>query len=98
MLATPHPFETIESAQEFIVLLEASIDEAMNELREQHEEALATGVARRVEATTLAQYKMKQLASHIGKSRRLLNDLRTLRRLLWEERAERAGVGAGSIV
>jgi hypothetical protein len=91
MLATPHPFETIESAQEFIGLLEASIEEAMEELREQHEEAVAGGVSRRVEATTLAQYKMKQLAIHIGKSRRLLNDLRTLRRLLWEERAREVG-------
>ena len=88
MAAAPHPFETIESAQEFVALLEGSIEEALQQLQAQHDEALAAGAARRFEATTLVQYKMKQLGVHVGKSRRLLNDLRTLRRLLWEERSK----------
>jgi hypothetical protein len=34
----------------------------------------------------LVNYKLDKLSSHIAASRRILNDLRTLRRLLLEER------------
>ena len=48
--------------------------------------AWADDDARRVEALNLAHYKMSQLSSHMHKSRRALNDLRTIRRLLFAER------------
>jgi hypothetical protein len=80
-----HPFDSIESAHEFVALLEASIVEAAREVQallepnEQDE--------RRREALSLALYKMNQLAMHIQKSRRILNDLRSIRILLFKERA-----------
>ena len=81
-----HPFESIESAREFVELLAESIQEALREVREHLEEAKAANDQRRVEALTLTIYKMEQLASHTSKSRRVLNDLRSLRRLLFGER------------
>ena len=79
-----HPFDSIESAHEFVALLEASIVEAAREVQallepnEQDE--------RRREALSLALYKMNQLVTHIHKSRRILNDLRSIRILLFKER------------
>ncbi len=43
-------------------------------------------LARRKQALQLANYKLDKLSSHIAASRRILNDLRMLRRLLLEER------------
>jgi hypothetical protein len=41
-----------------------------------------------VEAIQLVAYKLDRLAWHIDGSRRILNDLRTLRRLLLGERRQ----------
>ena len=81
------PFESIESAHEFIVLLEESIEEAIQDVQGHLQEARTDDDPRRVEALNLAQYKMSQLSSHMHKSRRALNDLRTIRRLLFGERS-----------
>ena len=86
MSGQEHPFESIESAHEFVELLADSIHEALGEVREHLDAAKAGSDERRVEALTLTVYKMEQLASNTSKSRRLLNDLRTLRRLLFGER------------
>jgi hypothetical protein len=45
------------------------------------------GAERRKEALLLVSYSLAKLNLHITGSRRLLNDLRTLRRLLLSERA-----------
>ncbi len=82
------PFESIESAHEFIVLLEESIAEAVRDVEAHLAEAKTDGDERRAHALNLAIYKMSQLATHTHKSRRLLNDLRTVRRLLFHEREE----------
>jgi hypothetical protein len=81
------PFDSIESAHEFVDLLEESIEEAVLEVKEHIETAKAVKDERRAEALTLAIYKMSQLSVHMHKSRRLLNDLRTIRRLLFQERS-----------
>ena len=80
------PFDNIESAQEYLGLLAQAIEEAVASVEE--ESALAAGekAARREEALRLVAFKLAKLASHIGESRRILNDLRTLRRLLLAER------------
>jgi len=87
-----HPFESIESAHEFVELLAESIQDALAEVREHLEAAKAApksiSADRRVEALTLTVFKMEQLASNMSKSRRVLNDLRSLRRLLFSERGE----------
>ena len=80
------PFESIESAHEFIVLLEQTIGEAIQDVRGYLEQAQADNDERQVQALNLALYKMTQLSSQMHKSRRVLNDLRTIRRLLFAER------------
>jgi hypothetical protein len=88
------PFESIESAHEFVSLLEESIEEAAAEVREhlQQARALAESVVhtenaeRQARALNLALYKLTQLSTQMHKSRRALNDLRTIRRLLFTER------------
>jgi len=81
------PFDTIESAQEFLGLLR----EAVNEAKQTAEEDIAdrdSKPARHVDALRLVSYKLEKLEQHLKVSGRLLNDLRSLRRLLLEERAE----------
>jgi hypothetical protein len=77
------PFENIESAQQFVELLAEAIEEARRDVeadiaREQPE--------RRMQALQLVSYNLAKLSLHIGTCHRLLNDLRSLRRLLLEER------------
>lgn len=81
------PFDSIESAHEFVALLEESIEDAVLEVKEHIQAAKTAQDERRTEALTLAIYKMTQLSVHMHKSRRILNDLRTIRRLLFQERA-----------
>ena len=88
----PHPFRTIEGTQEFIALLEEAIVEAMHDVEQDLQSATMTGNARRTEALQLALYKLGQLENHACRSRRLLNDLRTLRRLLFAEREHTSDV------
>jgi hypothetical protein len=80
------PFDSIESAHEFVDLLEESIEDAVLEVKDYIQTAKTERDERRAEALTLAMYKMSQLSSHMHKSRRILNDLRTIRRLLFQER------------
>src|SRR5438270_11743107 len=81
-----HPFDSIESAQEFLVLFAESIEEALEGVQQDIDSAKGSEEERRVQALTLALYKMTQLSSHVHKSRRILNDLRSIRRLLFNER------------
>jgi hypothetical protein len=52
-----------------------------------HLDAVRNSEKRRTEAIDIAQYKLKMLCCHLHKSRRILNDLRTLRRLILNERS-----------
>src|ERR1039457_1117127 len=84
------PFDTIESAQEFLGLLREAVDEAKHNA---DADIVAEGdlrSPRRIDALRLVVYKLEKLEQHIKASCRLLNDLRTLRRLLLEERSESA--------
>ncbi len=81
------PFDSIESAREFVDLLGESIEDAVLEVKAHIETAKGEKDERRAEALTLAMYKMSQLSTHMHKSRRILNDLRTIRRLLFQERS-----------
>lgn len=73
------PFETIESAQEFVHLLVETIDESIADVQSEIGHA---ATERHLDALRLAAYKLDQLRGHMAASSRLLNDLRTLRRLL----------------
>ena len=82
------PFESIESALEFMGLLETELVVASAELREMTKE---DGGERFGEALTLALYKMHQLSSQVQKSRRLLNDLRMIRNVLVSDPSGKMG-------
>jgi len=81
------PFDSIESAHEYMNILAVTTLEAMTELRRDRDEALRNGEQRRAQAIDLAIFKLKMLGCHIHKSRRMLNDLRILRRLILSERS-----------
>jgi hypothetical protein len=87
------PFDSIESAYEFMALLRESLDEAYGEILTDTEAAQQTGAERRVQALRLVDLKLHRLREHVLASLILLNDLRTLRRLLLAER--RGGRPAG---
>lgn len=76
-------FDTIESAQEFLVLLR----EAVVEARLTAENDVTQAEGRNLDAIRIVLYKLDKLEQHLKVSGRLLNDLRTLRRLLLEERS-----------
>jgi hypothetical protein len=80
------PFDSIESAQEFLNVLAATVLDVMKELNSARAEAARQGESRRVQGLDLAIYKLKMLGCYVHKSRRALNDLRMLRRLIMNER------------
>jgi len=82
------PFGTLESAHDFVALLAAAVSQAKAELQVDVErESANVDLSRRVEALRMALYNLEKLEVHLSRSSRILNDLRTLRRLLFEERA-----------
>jgi hypothetical protein len=82
------PFDSIEDSLEYIGLLRDAIETSKRSVEAQALAAQAEGATRRLEAIRLAAYKLDRLAWHIDGSRRILNDLRTLRRLLLGERSQ----------
>ena len=97
------PFDSIEGSQEYVSLLAEAIEEARSDVDADIAIAQAEGAPaeRRAEALQLVSYNLAKLNLHIATSRRILNDLRTLRRLLLAERQTQAPVakrvaGAGA--
>jgi hypothetical protein len=80
------PFDSIEGSQEYVSLLAEAIEEARRDVDADIAVALTEGADRRREALQLVSYNLAKLTLHITTSRRILNDLRTLRRLLLAER------------
>ena len=80
------PFGSIESAHAFMDVLAETILDVMKELNHHQKSAVRDGEDRRVQAIELAQYKLKMLNCYVHKSRRTLNDLRIIRRLILNER------------
>jgi len=83
------PFDNIESAREYVNQLLAATREAQGEIETELGRATDPQVVRRHEALQLVKYKLNQLATHIAASRRILNDLTKLRRLLLEAKKAR---------
>jgi hypothetical protein len=81
------PFESIESAHEYMNILAATTLEVITDLKRDRDRALRNGEQRRAQAIDLAIFKVKMLSCHVHKSRRMLNDLRILRRLILQERS-----------
>jgi hypothetical protein len=80
------PFDNVESAIEYVGHLLEATHEAQKQIDEEIGRASNPGLARRKQALQLVGYKLEQLSAHIATSRRILNDLRMLRRLLLEEK------------
>ena len=81
------PFDNIESSHEYVALLAEAIEEAKREIEEEIAAAESENAERRKEALLLVSYNLGKLDLHIRSSRRILNDLRSLRRLLLSERS-----------
>ena len=89
------PFESIESAHDFVGLLAETVREARQEIEaEAGKGAESEAGRRRREALRIAAYSLAKLEDHVSRSSRILNDLRSLRRLLNEERAPKAAKAA----
>jgi hypothetical protein len=84
------PFDSIEGSHEYVALLAEALAEARREVEAEIATAERDGADRRKQALLLVSYNLAKLHLHITSSRRILNDLRSLRRLLL---AERAGLG-----
>jgi hypothetical protein len=90
------PFDNIEGSHEYVALLAEAVDEARRDVEEQIAAAEHDGADRRKAALLLVSYNLAKLNLHITASRRILNDLRTLRRLLLAERGLAVAEGAGN--
>lgn len=80
------PFDNIESSHEYVSLLAEAVAAAIAEVEADIQAANADGAERRKQALQLVRFKLEKLEGHVTGSRRILNDLRSLRRLLLEER------------
>ena len=83
------PFDSIEGSHEYVALLADALDEARRDVEAEVAAAEREGADRRKEALLLVSYNLAKLNLHITTSRRILNDLRSLRRLLLAERNPR---------
>ncbi|HEY6182565.1 MAG TPA: hypothetical protein VIW67_09980 [Terriglobales bacterium] len=84
------PFDSVEGAHEYLSLLSDAIQDARGEIEADIRAAEDPKFSRRLEALRLVSFKLDKLEQHVRSGRRLLNDLRTLRRLLLDEREEPA--------
>jgi hypothetical protein len=84
------PFDSIEGAQEYLAMLREALEEAKQSADSDILAETQAKAARRIDALRLVVYKLEKLDQHVKASCRLLNDLRSLRRLLLDERTEMA--------
>ncbi len=87
------PFDSIESAHEFLNLLREVVAEARGAIDGEAEAGVGSYSPRRLDALRVAGYNLEKLDTHLDKAVRILNDLRSLRRLLFAERTTAAAAG-----
>lgn len=85
------PFDSIENAHDFVTLLSEVVCDTKKDIDADIERQTNGKKTRRLDALRMASYNLEKLELHMAKSSRILNDLRSLRRLLFEERK---GAGA----
>jgi hypothetical protein len=83
------PFDSIEGSHEYVAMLADAIADTRREIEEEVALAEEQAADRRKQALLLVSFNLAKLDMHIKSSRRILNDLRTLRRLLLAERPVR---------
>lgn len=80
------PFDSIESAYDFLRILAETVAEAKRDIEGDIQRESNANSSRRLDAMRMAAYNVEKLELHVNRSRRILNDLRSLRRLLFAER------------
>lgn len=80
------PFDNIESAEQFMELLIEAIEESRRDVDADIVLAQGNRSGRTKKALQLVSANLAKLSQHMTASRRILNHLRTLRRLLLQER------------
>ena len=81
------PFDSIENSHEYVAMLAEAITEAQADVDAEIRISQREHAQRKTEALQLVSYKLLKLQTHMATSRRILNDLRSLRILLLEERS-----------
>jgi hypothetical protein len=89
-------FESIESAHAYVGLLREAVDEAARMIEQETETPREFTDSRHLDALRLVHYKLHSLGEHLIVSRRLLSDLRMLRRYLLDERTSEHAVNQKS--
>ncbi len=85
------PFDSVEGAHEYLTLLiEAVLDAKKEVASDLAIKEANVGHVRHTKALRVVLYNLERLERHMKISRRLLNDLRSLRRLILQERVEQA--------
>lgn len=79
-------FDSIESAHDYIALLTEVVRDAKRDLKNDLASIDNSRFPRRVDAVRLVSYHLDKLQLHMSASAHILNDLRSIRRLLFEER------------
>jgi hypothetical protein len=80
------PFDTLEGAHEYVALMAEIAEDVRRDVEGEIASTSAESEQRRKEALQLISYNLTKLSTHLTSSRRILNDLRSLRRLLFSER------------
>jgi hypothetical protein len=80
------PFDNIESARQFVELLIVAIEESRRDVNADIALLEGNRSGRTKQALQLVSANLAKLSQHMTTSRRILNQLRTLRRLLLQER------------
>ena len=80
-------FDSIESAQEFLSLFAEVVLETKRNIQAYVQGESTSNILRRLEALQIIASLLEKLEIDVKQSRRILNDLRSLRRLLLGERA-----------
>lgn len=78
------PFQTIESARDFVTLLAETVIESRKELEEDVLRESNSKGSTRLDVLRMALYSMEKLELHMATSSRILDDLRSQRRFLFE--------------
>ncbi len=79
---TETPFDSLQGAFDYVSLLLEAVRETRGHVAQDLAQAGNDGVEREAEALKLVAWKLERLETHLDSSRRLLNDLRRLRRVL----------------
>jgi len=80
------PFDSIEGSYQYVDMLAEAIGEAKRDVEEEVALAEKESANRRKQGLLLVSYNLAKLEGHMTAGRRILNDLRTLRRVLLSER------------